>query len=72
MNGDVNDPHRIRVVDQLVARFPGIARTHIEGIVAEEYESLNRGRIRNYIPILAERGAAKRLLQESKPEPLGG
>lgn len=72
MNGDVNDPHRIRAIDQLVARFPGVARTHIEGIVAEEYETLSKGKIRNYIPILAERSAAERLQQEAQLRPLRG
>lgn len=66
MDGDARS-HRIRVIDQLEARFPGVARTHIEGIVDEEYETLNQGRIRNYIPILAERSAAQRLRLETQP-----
>lgn len=34
---------------------------HIAGIVGEEFDALNEGRIRTYIPTLVERGARVRL-----------
>jgi hypothetical protein len=53
-----------QVVDRLAARFPHVPRIHIAGIVGEEFEALNAGRIRTYIPTLVERGARVRLKSE--------
>jgi hypothetical protein len=53
-----------QVVDRLAARFPHVARIHIAGIVSEEFDALNAGRIRTYIPTLVERGARVRLKSE--------
>ncbi len=39
-------------------------RMHIAGIVGEEFDALNAGRIRTYIPTLVERGARVRLKSE--------
>jgi hypothetical protein len=53
-----------KVVDRLAARFPHVPRMHIAGIVGEEFDALNSGRIRTYIPTLVERGARVRLKSE--------
>jgi hypothetical protein len=53
-----------QVVDRLAARFPHVPRIHIAGIVGEEFDALNEGRIRTYIPTLVERGARVRLKSE--------
>ena len=53
-----------QVVDRLAARFPHVPRMHIAGIVGEEFDALNAGRIRTYIPTLVERGARVRLKSE--------
>jgi hypothetical protein len=53
-----------QVVDRLAARFPHVPRIHIAGIVGEEFDALNAGRIRTYIPTLVERGARVRLKGE--------
>jgi hypothetical protein len=53
-----------QVVDRLAARFPHVPRVHIAGIVGEEFDALNAGRIRTYIPTLVERGARVRLKSE--------
>jgi hypothetical protein len=50
-----------RVTDRLAARYPDAPTPLIAGVVAEEYESLDAGRIRTYIPTLVERGARNRL-----------
>ena len=48
----------------MAARFPHVPRMHIAGIVGEEFDALNAGRIRTYIPTLVERGARVRLKSE--------
>lgn len=62
----------LAVVDRLSARFPEAPRTHIAGIVGEEYESLAGGRIRSYIPTLVEHEARSRLQREFTFEPTDG
>lgn len=58
------EPTISKVVDRLAARFPAAPRHRIEGIVAEEYEALDTGRIRIYIPTLIENSARTRLRHE--------
>jgi hypothetical protein len=53
-----------QVVDRLSTRFPHVPRTRIAGVVGEEFEALNAGRIRTFIPTLVERGARVRLQGE--------
>ena len=64
MNAAENEPSIDQVVDRLAARFPHVPRMHIAGIVGEEFDALNAGRIRTYIPTLVERGARVRLKSE--------
>jgi hypothetical protein len=61
---DANEPSIDQVVERLAARFPHVPRVHIAGIVGEEFDALNAGRIRTYIPTLVERGARMRLKSE--------
>jgi hypothetical protein len=51
------------VVDRLAKRFPDEPRSVIEDAVAQEHSLFDEGRIRDYIPILVERGAKLRLVQ---------
>ena len=64
MSDTEKEPIVSQVVDRLAARFPAAPRHRIEGIVAEEYESLETGRIRIYIPTLVENSARTRLRRE--------
>lgn len=64
MTDDANEPSIDQVVERLAARFPHVPRVHIAGIVGEEFDALNSGRIRTYIPTLVERGARMRLKSE--------
>ena len=67
-NEQVSDAEREptirKVADRLASRFPAAPRHRIEGIVAEEYDSLDTGRIRIYIPTLVENSARTRLNRE--------
>ena len=64
MTDDAKEASIDQVVDRLAARFPHVPRMHIAGIVGEEFDALNAGRIRTYIPTLVERGARVRLKSE--------
>ena len=61
------EPTIRKVADRLAPRFPAMPRHRIEGIVAEEYDSLETGRIRIYIPTLIENSARTRLHRELNP-----
>ena len=58
------EPTIRKVAERLASRFPAAPRHRIEGIVAEEYDSLDTGRIRIYIPTLVENCARTRLHRE--------
>jgi hypothetical protein len=64
MTGAEQEPGIDLVVDRLAARFPHVPRWHIAGIVGEEFDALDTGRIRTFIPTLAERGARVRLQRD--------
>ncbi len=51
----------VSVINNLVGRFPGRARTDIEDAVCEEYSAFNSGPVRTMVPVLVERGAIRRL-----------
>lgn len=59
-----HEPHAlVGVIDRLGERFPDRPRSAIEEVVAEEPESLNDGPIRDFVPVLVERAARRRLSQ---------
>ncbi|WP_051181162.1 three-helix bundle dimerization domain-containing protein [Arthrobacter sp. TB 26] len=64
MSDEHKDPIIGKVVDRLADRFPTAPRHRIESIVGEEYDSLDTGRIRIYIPTLIENSARTRLHRE--------
>lgn len=57
-----------KAADRLATRFPAAPRNRIEGILAEEYDSLDTGRIRIYVPTLIENSARTRLRRELNTE----
>ena len=70
VNDEVKEPIVRRVVERLAARYPEAPRPYIAGIVGEEYDALDSGRIRTYIPTLVEHGARSRLHDgRSRTEP---
>lgn len=68
-----------QVIDRLAERFPSLERDHIANVVDEEHRTLDGGRVRDFVPVLVERAAKKRLKKEAKassieaeqPETLG-
>ncbi|ALV43599.1 hypothetical protein NFC73_06305 [Pseudarthrobacter sp. RMG13] len=53
-----------KVTDLLAARYPDAPRPVVVRVVTEEYETLDAGRIRTYIPTLVEHGARNKLHRE--------
>lgn len=58
------EPTVRKITDRLAGRFPDAPKTFISGIVEEEYDSMDTGRIRIYIPTLIENCARNRLHQD--------
>lgn len=63
------DPTVGKIVERLAARFPEAPRTHIAGVVGQEYDLLETGRIKIYIPTLVEHNARQRLHREFTSRP---
>lgn len=57
------------VVDRLAVRYPQAPRRHIADVVDDEYDALDGGRIRTYIPTLVEHSARDRLHREFARRP---
>jgi len=49
------------VVERLAAKYPGVERTVIEQIVAEEHHEYDGRRVRDFVPVLVEKSAKKRV-----------
>jgi hypothetical protein len=68
-----------QVIDRLAQRFPTLERGDIENVVDEEQRQLDGGRVRDFVPVLVEKAAEKRLRKRAKasgvvaeqPEALG-
>jgi len=55
------------IVDRLSQRFPSLTRDHVQQVVDEEFARLEEGRIRDFVPVLVEHAAKKRLSIEAEP-----
>ncbi|MCP2369746.1 uncharacterized protein YutE (UPF0331/DUF86 family) [Agromyces terreus] len=49
------------VVDRLVEKYPGVDRRTVEQIVAEEHHEFDGRRVRDFVPVLVEKSAKKRV-----------
>ncbi|QAY72546.1 hypothetical protein ET445_03495 [Agromyces protaetiae] len=49
------------VVERLAERFPGADRAEIKTIVEAEYLGFEGKRVRDFVPVLVEKSAKKRL-----------
>lgn len=54
-----------QVINRLAERFPSLERDHIAEVVTEELRQLDGGRVRDFVPVLVEKGAKKRLKKEA-------
>ncbi|MET0713268.1 MAG: hypothetical protein ABWY57_00005 [Mycetocola sp.] len=55
-----------QVIDRLVEHFPSLDRDHIADVVEDEHRQLDAGRVRDFVPVLVEKAAKKRLKKEAK------
>ena len=68
-----------QVIDRLAERFPSLESGDIANVVDEEHRKLDGGRVRDFVPVLVEKAAMKRLKKRAKassvvaepPEALG-
>jgi hypothetical protein len=49
------------VIDRLMKKFPAASRDEVEGAVTAEHEALDGHRLRDFVPVLVEKQAKKRL-----------
>lgn len=61
MTGEDEARALVAVINNLSERFPEMPRPDIESVVAEEHGNLNGGPVRDYVPLLVEHAAKKRL-----------
>lgn len=58
----IDDEETIRhVADALEAKYPEMARGELEAIVREEFDAIAGRPVRDYLSILTERAAKKRI-----------
>ena len=55
------------VVDRLAGRFPDLPREHVAQVVHESHVALDGNPIRDFVPVLVESAAKKRLRTEAHP-----
>lgn len=66
MTTDIDDEDTIRqVVDRLQEKLPDVPRSEIESVARAEFEALNGRPVHDYLSILTERAAKKRLKSKS-------
>jgi hypothetical protein len=64
---EVDDEDTIRqVVDRLQEKYPEVAREELESVAREEFDAISGRPVRDYLSILTERAAKKRLKREAK------
>lgn len=49
------------VIDRLAEKYPGVDRSTIEAIVAEEHEAFDGSPVRDFVPVLVEKRAKQRV-----------
>jgi hypothetical protein len=64
---DVDDEDTIRqVVDRLQEKLPDTPRAELERVAREEFDAISGRPVRDYLSILTERAAKKRIKRDSK------
>lgn len=49
------------VIDRLAGKYPEVDRAQIEQIVADEHQSFEGRPVRDFVPVLVEKSAKKRV-----------
>jgi hypothetical protein len=65
----MSDPDETKSIDTVIAalelRFPEFPRPEIEQVVGASYHQFDGAPVRDYIPVLVQRGAREQLLEMS-------
>jgi hypothetical protein len=62
MSTDLNDDEILaQVIEKLSAKFPEVSRQELEGVVRTEFDTIAGAPVRDYLGVLTERAAKKRL-----------
>ena len=73
-NDGVSELDDTQAIDQVIARlsqrFPSLDRDHIANVVEVEHGRLEEGRVRDFVPVLVEKAAKKRLKKEAHQTPV--
>ena len=56
------------VIDRLALKYPGVERAEIEKIVAEEHQAYDGHPVRDFVPVLVEKSAKKRVKYLAHPD----
>jgi hypothetical protein len=63
---DIDDAETVRqVVERLEKKFPDVPRDQIEAVAQTEFDALSGRPVRDFLTILTERAAKKRLKKET-------
>jgi hypothetical protein len=54
------------ITRHLQSRFPGVLEEHISTVVQVEQQRFATARVRDFVPLLAERAAMRQLLDEAR------
>lgn len=58
----MSEEHAVtEVIDRLAEKYPSVERAEIASIVAEEYGQLDGRPVRDFVPVLIEKSAKKRV-----------
>lgn len=56
------------VIDRLASKYPGVERSEIANIVADEHQSYEGRPVRDFVPVLVEKSAKKRVKRLARAE----
>ena len=56
------------VIDRLAQKYPDVERAEIETIVAEEHRAFDGHPVRDFVPVLVEKSAKKRIKSLARPD----
>ncbi|MFH8249525.1 three-helix bundle dimerization domain-containing protein [Microbacterium sp. B2969] len=67
MAAEINEEVAVQeIVDRLAEKFPMLPRERVTEVVREVHSSMDAAPVRDFVPVLVERGAKDRLKPEAK------
>ncbi|WP_345803356.1 hypothetical protein AAIB33_09820 [Microbacterium sp. AZCO] len=67
MAAEINEDVAVEeIVDRLAEKYPDLTRERVAEVVGEVHLSMTEAKVRDFVPVLVERGAKQRLAPEAK------